>query len=138
MVDKDAAHVAAMAEKGLTIQAFDETFTVPVEAISRAQLSGPLEVVLIAVKAQHTADAVSLVSPLLTADSTVVSLQNGLCPRTIAAAIGQNRTIGALVNFSADYLEPGVITYAGAGTVRIGGLDGPPPPRVCIGARRRV
>jgi 2-dehydropantoate 2-reductase len=130
LVDKDAAHVAAMAASGLTIQAFDETFTAGVEAIVPAQLSGPLEVVLLAVKAQHTADAVSSIAPLLTADSTVVSLQNGLCPRTIAAAIGPHRTIGALVNFSADYLEPGLITYAGAGTVRIGGLDGKPSPRL--------
>ncbi|HEY6855937.1 MAG TPA: 2-dehydropantoate 2-reductase [Mycobacterium sp.] len=134
MVDKDPAHVTTVAEKGLTIQAFDETFTAGVEAIIPAQLSGPLDVVLIAVKAQHTADAVSLVSPLLTADSTVVSLQNGLCPRTIAAAIGEDRTIGALVNFSADYLEPGLITYAGAGTVRIGGLDGKPSPRLDMAA----
>lgn len=130
MVDTDAAHVAAMAGKGLTIQAFNETFTVPVRAIGPEQLSGHLEVVLLAVKAQHTAAAVSSITGLLTPDSTVVSLQNGLCPRTIAAAIGAQRTIGALVNFSADYLEPGLITYAGAGTVRIGGLDGRPSPRL--------
>jgi 2-dehydropantoate 2-reductase len=130
LVDKDTAHVTAMATSGLTIQAFDETFTVGVEAFPAAQLSGPLEVVLLAVKAQHTADAVSSVAPLLTPDSTVVSLQNGLCPRTIAAVIGARRTIGALVNFSADYLEPGLITYAGAGTVRIGGLNGKPSPRL--------
>jgi 2-dehydropantoate 2-reductase len=134
MVDTDAAHVAAMAGNGLTIQGFDETFTVPVEATSPARLSGPLEVVLLAVKAQHTADAVSSIAPLLTADSTVVSLQNGLCPRTIAAKIGTERTIGALVNFSADYLEPGLIAYAGAGTVRIGGLDGKPSPRLDMAA----
>jgi 2-dehydropantoate 2-reductase len=130
MVDKDAAHVAAMTEKGLTIQGFDETFTVSVEAITPGKLSGPLEVVLLAVKAQHTADAVRSVAPALTPDSTVVSLQNGLCPRIIAAEVGADRTVGALVNFSADYLEPGLITYAGAGTVRIGGLDGQPSPRL--------
>ena len=130
VVDKDAAHATTMATSGLTIQAFDETFTAPVTAIVPDQLTGPLEMVLLAVKAQHTADAVSLIAPLLTADSTVVSLQNGLCPRVIAAAIGEHRTIGALVNFSADYLEPGLITYAGAGTVRIGGLDGKPSPRL--------
>ncbi len=134
MVDKDAGHVTAMAAKGLTIQGFDETFTVPVAAISPGELSGPLEVVLLAVKAQHTADAMGSVAPLLTADSTVVSLQNGLCPRTISAAIGDQRTVGALVNFSADYLQPGLITYAGAGTVRIGGLDGRPSPRLDMAA----
>jgi 2-dehydropantoate 2-reductase len=130
LVDKDAEHVTAMADKGLTIQGFDETFTTRLEAIVPARLSGPLELVLLAVKAQHTADAVRSIAPLLTANSTVVSLQNGLCPRTIAAAIGEPRTIGALVNFSADYLEPGLITYGGAGTVRIGGLDGKPSPRL--------
>jgi 2-dehydropantoate 2-reductase len=134
MVDKDAAHVTAMAEQGLTIQGFDETFTVGVEAITPEKLSGPLDVVLLAVKAQHTADAITAIAPALTPDSTVVSLQNGLCPRVIAAEIGANRTIGALVNFSADYLEPGLITYAGAGTVRIGGLDGQPSPRLDMAA----
>jgi len=130
LVDKDAAHATTMATSGLTIQAFDETFTVPVTAIAPDQLTGPLEMVLLAVKAQHTADAVGRIAPLLTAHSTVVSLQNGLCPRVIATAIGEHRTIGALVNFSADYLEPGLITYAGAGTVRIGGLDGKPSARL--------
>jgi 2-dehydropantoate 2-reductase len=134
MVDKDAAHVTAMAEKGLTIQGLDETFTAGVDAVTPEKLSGPLETVLLAVKAQHTADAVQSIAPLLTPDSTVVSLQNGLCPRTIATAIGAERTIGALVNFSADYLEPGLITYGGAGTVRIGGLDGAPSPRLDMAA----
>jgi len=134
MVDKDAAHVTAMAEKGLTIQGFDETFTVGVEAITPDRLSGPLDVVLLAVKAQHTTEAITSIAPLLTPDSTVVSLQNGLCPRVIAAEIGADRTIGALVNFSADYLEPGLITYGGAGTVRIGGLDGKPSPRLDMAA----
>jgi 2-dehydropantoate 2-reductase len=130
MVDADAAHVTAMADRGLTIQGFDETFTVGVEAVAPEKLSGPLEIVLLAVKAQHTAGAISSIAPALAPDSTVVSLQNGLCPRIIAAEIGAGRTIGALVNFSADYLEPGLITYAGAGTVRIGGLDGKPSPRL--------
>jgi 2-dehydropantoate 2-reductase len=134
LVDKDAAHVTTMAASGLTIQAFDETFTAPVTAVVPGQLTGPLEVVLLAVKAQHTAAAVAAIAPLLTPDSTVVSLQNGLCPRVIATAIGEHRTIGALVNFSADYLEPGLITYAGAGTVRIGGLDGRPSPRLAAAA----
>jgi 2-dehydropantoate 2-reductase len=135
MVDKDAAHVTAIAAQGLTIQGFDETFTVGVGAITPEKLSGPLDVVLLAVKAQHTADAITAIAPALTPDSTVVSLQNGLCPRVIAAKIGADRTIGALVNFSADYLEPGLITYAGAGTVRIGGLDGQPSPRLDMAAR---
>ncbi|HEY1706555.1 MAG TPA: 2-dehydropantoate 2-reductase [Trebonia sp.] len=131
VVDADPAHVAAMAERGLTIEGLAEPFTVPVaSAVTPDQLAGPLDTVLLAVKAQHTAGAIKAIAPALTADSTVVSLQNGLCPRVIAAEVGATRTIGALVNFSADYLEPGLITYGGAGTVRIGGLDGQPSPRL--------
>jgi 2-dehydropantoate 2-reductase len=129
-VDADAAHVAAMAEHGLTIQGLDETFTVGVKSTTPDKLEGPLETVLLAVKAQHTVGAIASIAPALTPDSTVVSLQNGLCPRVIADVIGAERTIGALVNFSADYLEPGLITYGGAGTVRIGGLDGKSSPRL--------
>jgi len=51
-------------------------------------------------------------------------MQNGLCERTIAAALGPERTVGCLVNFSADYISPGVITYGGPGTIRLGELDG--------------
>jgi 2-dehydropantoate 2-reductase len=131
VVDTDPAHVAAMAERGIAIEGLDEPFTAPVtSAVTPDQLEGPLETVLLAVKAQHTATAIKAIAPALTPDSTVVSLQNGLCPRVIAAEIGAARTIGALVNFSADYLEPGLITYGGSGTVRIGGLDGQPSPRL--------
>jgi 2-dehydropantoate 2-reductase len=60
----------------------------------------------------------------------VVSLQNGLNERIIASKIGAQRTIGAFVNFGADYLSPGVVHYAGHGAVVIGELDGQRTPRI--------
>lgn len=124
MVDQDEAHVAAMQSRGLTIQAFNETFTVPVEAVTVDNLSGPLDVVVLAVKAQHTAGAMEALVPHLGPQSTVVSFQNGLCERIIADMIGESRTVGCFVNFSSDYLEPGVIAYGGSGSVYLGELDG--------------
>jgi 2-dehydropantoate 2-reductase len=124
LVDADAAHVAAMNREGLEIQAFDETFRTPVAAATPDDLEGPLELVLLAVKAQHTEAAMARIAPLLADDGTVVSLQNGLCERAIVAAVGEARTLGALVNFSADYLEPGLIAYGGPGTLKLGELDG--------------
>jgi 2-dehydropantoate 2-reductase len=123
-VDADPDHVAAMRARGLTIKGFAETFTVPVEAANPSELMDPLGTVLLAVKAQHTADALKSVAPLLGPDSCVVSLQNGLCERLIADVVGADRTVGCLVNLSADYLEPGVIAYGGVGAVRLGELDG--------------
>jgi 2-dehydropantoate 2-reductase len=124
MVDAAADHVAAMQRDGLEIQAFDETFRTPVEAATPDGLEGPLELVLLAVKSQHTEEAIARIAPLLTESGTVVSLQNGLCERAIAAAVSPRRTVGALVNFSADWLEPGVIAYGGPGTLKLGELDG--------------
>jgi 2-dehydropantoate 2-reductase len=124
LVDRDLDHVEAMNRRGLTIQAFDETFTVPVHACATDDLRGPLDVVFLAVKAQHTEEAVRALLPLLSPESAIVSLQNGLCERVIADLAGADRTVGAFVNFSADYLEPGVITYGGAGSLYLGELDG--------------
>jgi 2-dehydropantoate 2-reductase len=124
LVDRAVEHVAAMTSAGLRIEAFDETFTASVEATAPEDLAGPLDIVMLAVKAQDTEAATRALLPLLTDGSVIVSLQNGLCERTIAHIVGPERTIGCLVNFSADYLAPGVISYGGPGTVRLGELDG--------------
>jgi 2-dehydropantoate 2-reductase len=54
----------------------------------------------------------------------VVSIQNGLCEHQIAERVGSERTIGAFVNFGADYLEPGVVFRGNRGATVVGELDG--------------
>jgi len=130
LVDQDEGHVAAMRAHGLTIRGFAETFTTEIPACTPRELSGPLDTVLLAVKSQHTRAALQTIAPLLTPDSAVVSLQNGLCERIIAEAIGPERTVGCFVNFSADYLEPGLIMYGGAGSLYLGEIDGRASDRV--------
>ncbi len=60
----------------------------------------------------------------------MVSAQNGLNELAIAQAVGAARTIGAFVNFGADYMEPGVIFYGGHGAVVVGEAFGPADRRV--------
>lgn len=123
-VDQDRAHVQAMNEHGLTIRGYAETFTVPAHAFTPDAVPGPLEAVLLAVKAQHTEAALRGVLDRLAPDAFVVSLQNGLCEDVIREIIGAERTVGAFVNFSADYLEPGLIHYGSVGALYLGELDG--------------
>ena len=123
-VDRDADHVRAMRQHGLTIRGFAETFTVPVEATTPEALPDRLQTVLLATKAPATEAAVQSFADRLAPDGCVVSLQNGLNELTIARLIGEQRTIGAFVNFSADYLEPGLIHFGGPGAFYIGELDG--------------
>ena len=139
LVDVVEPHVDRMRADGLTIRSNAETFTVPVRATTLAALTGPLDVVLLAVKAQHTEAAIQAIAPLLGAEGVVVSVQNGLCEKIIAPVIGAERTIGCFVNFSADYLEPGVIHYGGPGAFYLGELDGRITPRleaIATGIRR--
>jgi len=123
-VDRDTAHVQAMQERGLTIRGFAETFTVKVEATTPEALPDRLDTVLLACKAPATEDAVRSFRDRLAPDGCVVSLQNGLNELQIARLVGEERTIGAFVNFSADYLEPGLIHFGGRGAFYIGELDG--------------
>jgi 2-dehydropantoate 2-reductase len=133
-VDRDHAHVDAINRTGLTIEG-RETFTVRAQAVTPEQFpalvpGGVPEAVLLCVKAMHTAAAIDALSPVLGRASFVVSFQNGLNEKVIAAAIGAQRTVGAFVNFGADYLEPGRVLYGGTGALYLGELDGSLSPRV--------
>ena len=128
-VDREIEHVRAMQQRGLTIRGFAETFTVKVEATTPDALPDQLETVLLACKAPATEDAVRSFADRLAPDGCLVSLQNGLNELQIARLVGAERTIGAFVNFSADYLEPGLIHFGGRGAFYIGELDGALTPR---------
>ena len=128
--DEDAEHVAAMNEGGLAIEGPVEQLSVPARAVLPADLPAGLGAVLLAVKGQHTETALAEIAPKLAQDGFVVSLQNGLNEPAIAAAVGEERTVGAFVNFGADYLGPGRIFLGGRGTFVIGELDGRPSERV--------
>jgi 2-dehydropantoate 2-reductase len=129
-VDREVEHVRAMQQRGLTIKGFAETFTVAVEATTPDALPDRLQTVLLACKAPATEEAVRSFADRLAPDGCVVSLQNGLNELTIGRMVGEQRTVGAFVNFSADYLEPGLIHFGGRGAFYVGELDGTITPRV--------
>ncbi|WP_419898900.1 ketopantoate reductase family protein [Roseomonas sp. USHLN139] len=129
-VDVVEEHVAAINAEGLTIEGPVAAFTVPARAVTPAQLTGRHRLILLAVKAHHTEAATRALLPHLAEDGAVVSCQNGLNELTIAEIVGRARTIGAFVNFGADYLAPGRITYGGRGAVVVGELDGATTPRI--------
>jgi len=129
-VDVDADHVAVINTSGLSIDGPIDNFNVPARAVLPEQVEGVFDSILLCVKAQHTQNASAQLAPHLTADGYVVSLQNGLNEYVIAEVVGMARVIGAFVNFGADYLAPGRITYSGRGAVVLGEMDGSVPKRL--------
>ncbi|MDO9713684.1 ketopantoate reductase family protein [Paracraurococcus lichenis] len=129
-VDVVAEHVAAMNANGLTIEGPVAQFTVPATAVTPDRMTGRHRLILLAVKAHHTEAATRTLAPFLAEDGAVVSCQNGLNELVIAEILGRSRTIGAFVNFGADYHGPGRIMYGNRGAVVVGELDGSRTPRI--------
>jgi 2-dehydropantoate 2-reductase len=124
LVDTVKSHVETMNTEGLFIEDDDKGVNVKVKAFLPEELKPPLDLVFLAVKAHHTLDAIRMIKSLIEKNSIVISLQNGLNEELIAEQIGMERTMGALVNFSADYIAPGHILYGGKGSLILGELDG--------------
>ena len=129
-VDLVREHVDRMNAEGLRIEGIRGDFTVPVRAITPDELRGPLQTVILAVKAMHTEAATHQLAPHLAETGAIVSLQNGLNEERIAAIVGPERTIGAHINWAADYLGPGRIVHGGDGSFYLGELDGRVTPRL--------
>jgi 2-dehydropantoate 2-reductase len=129
LVDQAADHVAAINADGVTVVMPDGAWTARVPAVTPDGLPPRLDLVLLAVKAQHTAGAMDGIAPRLEPQGAVVSLQNGLNEAVIAARVGPARTVGCLVNWAADWVAPGRIQHGGSGAFVIGELDGRLTPR---------
>lgn len=129
-VDLVEPHLASIAAGELAIEGPVSAFKIGAPAFTPNKLNGRFGKVILAVKAQHTADAARQLAPHLTDDGFVVSCQNGLNEPVIAEIVGRERTVGSFVNFGADWLEPGRIMYGGRGAVVVGEMDGALTPRV--------
>ena len=124
LVDVVPEHVNAMNDSGLVVRLAGEERRTRVRAALPDAVEGLFDLVFLAVKSQFTQAALDAIEPHLHARSAVVSLQNGVNEPHIAQRIGAARTIGCLVDFSADYEAPGVIARGRAGNLFVGELDG--------------
>ena len=115
---------------GLRIEGPVAEFRVPARGGDAGGMQGRHRLILLAVKAHHTEAATRALAPFLAEDGAVVSCQNGLNELVIAEIVGRPRTIGAFVNFGADYQAPGRILYGNRGAVVVGELDGARTPRI--------
>ena len=129
-VDVVPEHVAAINRGALTIEGPLDGFTVKGRALTPDAVAGVFPLVFLAVKSNHTMEATRALAPHVADGGTVVSLQNGLNELLIADVVGRERTLGAFVNFSADWLEPGRIMYGARSPLVVGELDGRITPRV--------
>ncbi len=129
-VDVVAEHVHEIRTKGLRITGPVDTFTVVAPAFTPDEVVGVWDIVFLAVKAQHTEAATRALMAHLSQDGYVLSTQNGLCETIIAPIVGRDRTMGAFVNYSTDWIAPGEVMFGSRGAVVLGELHVRTTPRL--------
>jgi len=130
-VDSVAEHVEAINARGLRITGPIAEFTQRASAFTPESVIGEWDTIILATKSQHTHIAMPMLAPHVSKNGGVLSAQNGLNELMIETVVGPERTIGAFVNFGADYMEPGIIHYGGRAANVLGEIDGRITPRIC-------
>jgi 2-dehydropantoate 2-reductase len=104
---------------------------VPVRAVKDIKdLSGPKGVVLLATKATDCLEAAKELLPVLSPNSIVVSLQNGICEDALAGVVGRDRMVGCVVGWGATMHGPAQIEVTSPGQFVIGNIDHRPDQRL--------
>ena len=83
---------------------------------------GKYDLCVLATQPPQVEDAARTALPHLAPDAIVVVLQNGLCEERIAAIVGAERVIGAIVAWGASMPEPGKYERTAAGGFQVGRL----------------
>lgn len=129
------AHLRAMEERGLRVLSEAGDFEVRPKTIGSLAGAGPFDVIFLGVKAHGLTQLAPDLKPLIGADTTVVSTQNGIpwwyCPLervdpggVIAASIDPARVVGSLVYLGTEIAEPGVIRHTEGNRISLGEPDG--------------
>jgi 2-dehydropantoate 2-reductase len=126
------AHLHAMRSQGLRVESPKGDFAVSsVQATEDPLQVGPVDVVLVAVKAWQVPEAAQAIRPMVRPETCVVPLQNGLeAPAQLAAVLGIQHVLGGSCVISSAIAAPGCIRHVGLEpSVTFGELDHRPSPR---------
>jgi 2-dehydropantoate 2-reductase len=128
------ADLAAVKERGLTIHTHGETVEVPkVAAFGSTAEIGPVDLVIIGLKATNNSALHELVPPLLGEKTALLTLQNGLGNEEyLATRWGEERVMGGLCFVCLNRTAPGVIDHFDAGSISIGEFRRPAGDRVRV------
>jgi 2-dehydropantoate 2-reductase len=120
-------HLKALQAKGLRIDSFLGDFVIhPVQATDDPRQVGPVDIVLLAVKAWQVPEVAPALKPMTGEKTGVIYLGNGVeAPSQLSQVLGARPVLGGLTRISAAITGPGHITHLGIEPfIAFGELDG--------------
>lgn len=119
--------VAAIRERGILLKVGGrEERLQPAAAFARAEEIGPVDLVVLTLKATANAELAHLLPPLLGPQTLVLTLQNGLGSEdTVAQWVDRDRILGGLCYIACMRLAPAEVTCLHAGSITLGEAKGP-------------
>jgi 2-dehydropantoate 2-reductase len=127
-----SAHLQAIQSHGLRVDSIEGDFVVnPEQATDDPAQVGPVDAVLVGVKAWQVPEAARAMGPLMGPETFVVPLENGVeAPQQLGQILGQERVLGGLCRIISAVVEPGHIRHSGLEPyVAFGELDNHPSER---------
>ena len=121
------AHLTALRTQGLRVTSLAGDFTLDrVTATDSPAEIGPVDYVLVAVKAWQVPEVASTLGPLLGPETAILPLENGVeAADQLSQVIGPERVLGGMCRIISFVAEPGVIRHVGATPlVALGEFDG--------------
>lgn len=109
------ATFSALRDDGLRVESIAGDFEVrPAQATDRPETVGPVDLVLLGVKAWQVREAAEAMRPLVGEDTVVLPLLNGVeAHDQLAEVLGQERVLGGLCRVLVFQVAPGHVRHAG-------------------------
>ena len=108
-------HLKAMLQQGLRVESINGDFAVsPVQATDNPDDVGPVDLVILGVKAWQVAETTARLGPMLGPNTLVLPLQNGLeASSQVAEVLGPAPVLGGLCAIYSFITAPGCIRHIG-------------------------
>lgn len=123
VVAKYEEYASLIENQGIEITGVKGNFVQKIKAVAKvSQLTGKFDIVFVATKAYDVKENLLSLLSYLKENTSVVSLQNGICTDLYQEVVGKDRTVGCVVGYGATMHQKGKIEITSTGNFVIGSI----------------
>jgi len=128
LLDYKKERAAKINASGISLEGESGSWQIKVKASACPQEIGKADLILLCVKSFQTKPAIEQIKPLLTDETKILTLQNGIGNLEIIAELtGEDRVLAGITNEGATLIDTGRLHHAGRGETIIGTINGKTP-----------